>query len=315
MTPPPTANAHQALPLAALPAAVARGLRGVLTDIDDTLTADGKLLPEAYDALWRLQRAGLLVIPITGRPAGWCDAIARQWPVAGVVGENGALAFWEQGSRLRRLYHPQAASPAARQALLALAPRILAAVPGSRVAADQPYRMFDLAIDFAEEEPRLDLDAARRIQALFAAAGYRATISSIHVNGWQGDYDKLSMTRQFLRQVLGYELESGGARDLQGQPPARRRQVQGPRAGHHQTPGDPAVGADRTPVPERERWLFSGDSPNDEPMFAYFPHACGVANLRDFSDQLAVWPRYLATRRGGLGFAEVADTLLALRAA
>src|SRR5262249_57039695 len=75
------------------PVVAQRRIRGVFTDIDDTLTTDGKLTAAAYGALERLQAAGFLVVPITGRPAGWCDHIARMWPVHPVVGEDGAFYF------------------------------------------------------------------------------------------------------------------------------------------------------------------------------------------------------------------------------
>src|SRR5512140_58336 len=129
-------------PLSSFPAHVARDLRGVLCDIDDPLTTAGKLPAVAYEALWKLHDAGLTVVPVTGRPAGWCDLIAREWPVAGVVGENGALAFYEVGGRLERLYHPSVRRDV-RERLAAVERDVLASVPGSRVAKDQPYRLFD----------------------------------------------------------------------------------------------------------------------------------------------------------------------------
>ena len=54
----------------------AKSVHTVFTDIDDTLSLHGRLPAAAYDALERLQAAGLRVIPVTGRPAGWCDHIA-----------------------------------------------------------------------------------------------------------------------------------------------------------------------------------------------------------------------------------------------
>ena len=73
-----------------------------LADIDDTISTSGRVTAEAYAAMERLRRAGLLVIPITGRPAGWCDHIARMWPVDAVVGENGAL-YMIHDDRARKL--------------------------------------------------------------------------------------------------------------------------------------------------------------------------------------------------------------------
>ncbi len=260
-------------PLAAIPAPVARGLRGVFTDIDDTLTEAGKLGPEAYAALWQLAAAGVRVVPVTGRQAGWCDLIARQWPVAGVIGENGALAFYEEGGRLQRLYHPAVADGATRQRLAEVEQAVLREVAGARVAKDQAYRSFDLAIDFCEEAPDLGLAAAERIREVFARFGAHAKVSSIHVNGWFGDYDKVSMMRLFCARRFGEELEQ-----------------------------------------ERERYLFVGDSPNDEPAFAFFPHACGVANVRTFAGRMTHLPRYVAQSPGGRGFAEIAEAILRTRA-
>jgi hypothetical protein len=108
--------------------------------------------------------------------------IAREWPVDGVVGENGALAFYEENGVLRQRFHPSVASEAVRQRLAAVKDAVLEAVPLARLAKDQPYRMFDLAIDFGEEEPHLGLDVARRIREICESMGATAKVSSIHVN-------------------------------------------------------------------------------------------------------------------------------------
>ncbi len=194
-----------------MPEATARGLRYVLMDIDDTITTDGKLPASSYSALWDLKDAGLRVVPITGRPAGWCDLIAREWPVDGVVGENGAFAFWEtEGHRLRSMTHPAAVSNDCA-ALRRIRERALVEVPGCRVARDQFARLYDLAIDFAEEEPSLPLESAIRIKAICDEEGAVAKISSIHVNAWMGSYDKLTMAESFLAARFGYDP----ARDLE----------------------------------------------------------------------------------------------------
>ena len=127
----------------------ARGVSAVLLDIDDTLTSAGKLTADAYCALERLKHAGMRIVPISGRPAGWCDHIARFWPVDAVVGENGAFYFFHDGERLQQRFHDSAAKRAEKRARLdALAARIVAAVPGCALASDQPYRVTDLAIDY-----------------------------------------------------------------------------------------------------------------------------------------------------------------------
>jgi len=259
-----------------MPAEARRQIVGVFTDIDDTLTTEGRLPADAYAALERLHEAGLQVVPITGRPAGWCDMIARFWPVAGVVGENGAFYFaYDHAARkmVRRFAEPEEVRADNRARLAALGRRILVEVPGAAIASDQLYREADLAIDFCEDVPPLRPAAVDRIVALFAAAGATAKISSIHVNGWFGDYDKLTMTKRFAADVLGLELDAA-----------------------------------------KHRFVYAGDSPNDAPMFGFFPHACGVANVRDFADRMPHLPAYVASARGGAGFVEIAEAVLEGRA-
>ena len=259
-------------PLASMPDTIRRAIRFVLTDIDDTLTTDGKLTGNAYAALERLRAAGRIVVPVTGRPAGWCDHIARMWPVDAVVGENGAFYMRYDAVRrnlVRRFVVPEAERDAQRSRIEALGRRIIAAVPGSAMASDQHYRETDLAIDYCEDVPALPREAVERIVELMEAEGMTAKVSSIHVNGWFGHYDKLSMTRMLLDEVHGIDLDR-----------------------------------------ERATFAFAGDSPNDAPMFAYFPNAVGVANLRRFSDQLRVLPAYITERDAGAGFSELVDFLL-----
>lgn len=247
-------------------------VRGVFVDIDDTLTTQGRLTGKAYAALEALLEAGMLVAPITGRPAGWCDHIARMWPVSAVVGENGAFYFYydrAQQKMQRRWQDSDAQRDENRRRLRSLADQILRQVPGAAVAADQQYRETDLAIDFCEDVPHLGSEEIGRIVALFEQAGATAKVSSIHVNGWFGCYDKLSMTRTLMREVFGVELDD-----------------------------------------ERERYLFVGDSPNDVPMFGYFPNAVGVANVQEHSLPPNGQPRYVTKGRCGEGFAEVARLLL-----
>lgn len=193
-------------PISELTASEANKIKFVLMDIDDTITTNGKLPSDAYAALWRAYESGLIVVPITGRPAGWCDLIVRQWPVHGVVGENGALVFWEKQGHLYRLFDEQAV-PNTHPTLLSIKERVLAEIPQTRVAGDQFARMFDLAIDFAEEEPRLPLETAEEIHRICEEMGAIAKISSIHVNTWMGEYDKLSMALRFLKEQYGYESE------------------------------------------------------------------------------------------------------------
>ena len=248
----------------------ARGIRALLFDIDETFSTAGKITAQAYAALERLHAAGTRTLAVTGRPAGWCDHIARMWPLDAVVGENGAFYFRHAGGRLLRHYHePPEVRARHRQRLAQIAREIVAAVPGCAIAADQPYRETDLAIDYCEDVAPLPLSEAERIAVLMRAAGLHAKVSSIHVNGWFGDYDKLAMTRRLFRD-FGMDLEH-----------------------------------------ERESVLYVGDSPNDAPMFAFFPRSVGVANVRRFAGMLSTAPAYVTSASSGAGFAELVAHLLA----
>ncbi len=262
-------------PLADMPEADAQRVRLVLTDIDDTLTAEGRLPADAYRALEDLCNAGFQVAPVTGRPAGWCDMIARFWPVTGVVGENGALYFAYQPAlrTMRRVYAADAATRAAnRLRLEAIRTRVLAEVPGCAVSADQAYREADLAIDFCEDVAPLRDSAVERIKAIFEEEGAVAKVSSIHVNGWFGQYDKLSMTRRFARDIAGLDIDT-----------------------------------------DNEAIAFVGDSPNDAPMFGFFRNSFGVSLVRNFIGRMEAEPAYVTEGGGGRGFVEVAERLLSSR--
>jgi HAD superfamily hydrolase (TIGR01484 family) len=255
-----------------MPDGVRRAMRGVLADIDDTITTHGRLTPDAYAALARLRAAGKRVVPITGRPAGWCDHIARMWPVDAVVGENGAcyMRYDAVARKLVKRYVVDDDTRAdQRRRLRAIGEKILAAVPGAALASDQHYRESDLAIDFCEDVEALPRAAVDLVVSMMEQEGMTAKVSSIHVNGWFGEYDKLTMTKTLFAEAFGEDLDA-----------------------------------------ERERYVFAGDSPNDAPMFAYFPNAVGVANVAPFLDRIATPPAYVTSREAGAGFVELVDFLL-----
>ena len=259
-------------PIESFPINDKRKIRYVLTDVDDTLTINGRLPALALAAMEDLRRVGIRVIPITGRPAGWCDHIARMWPVDGLVGENGAFYFrYDDRSKkmIRRYWKSKAERIADRARLDAIQEQVLVNVPGCAIAADQAYRDTDLAIDFCEDVPALPMSSAEAIKSIFEAAGATAKISTIHVNAWFGDYDKLSMTRLLFKDIFEEDMDT-----LQNQV------------------------------------IFCGDSPNDAPMFGFFPHSAGVANVRAFEKQLAPPPTWVTRSEGGLGFAEMVQVLL-----
>jgi HAD superfamily hydrolase (TIGR01484 family) len=247
-------------------------VEAVLTDIDDTLTTHGRLPVIAYAALEQLQAAGIKVVPVTGRPAGWCDHIARMWPVEAVVGENGAFYFRHDATR-KRMLRVYAQDDVTRQANIArlhkLAEAVLQRFPGTAMASDQAYREIDVAIDFCEDVPALPLTTAQEIAKVFHEAGAEAKVSSIHVNAWFGDHNKLSMALRLMHDLYGW-----------------------------------------TEAEAKACVAYCGDSPNDAPMFGAFPMGIGVANVRPLAHLMDYLPAYVTAKEGGEGFAEFADLLL-----
>ncbi len=258
-----------------LPSRLGHSLAGVLTDIDDTLTTEGAITPDALAALAGLKAAGLHVIPITGRPVGWSVPFARQWPVDAIVAENGAVALRRDtvaADGLDRLYQQDAATRERNfKRMQQVAQRVLREVPGTQLATDSPGRETDIALDHSEftHLPQAAIDEAVRIMR---AEGMNATVSSIHINAWFGGHNKLEGARWIVRSLFGRDLDA-----------------------------------------EKERWVYVGDSTNDELMFEFFPTSVGVANIRRFEAQLRCLPRYVTHGERGVGFAEVARAVLAGR--
>ncbi len=280
-------------PLAQWPLAQRQNIIGVFTDIDDTLTTHQAITPDALQALAELKAAGLAVIPITGRPVGWCQPHALgdtarglpAWSVDAMVAENGGVAYapgnlrkiglqpiQENSRQLFKIYHSDATTRAANYARMQQVAKIIVQqVPGSALSADHDGRETDIAIDY-NELVLLPPDKVKQVVALFQAHGMHATVSSIHINGWFGDHNKLEAARWMTRILFDRMLDR-----------------------------------------EIDRWVYVGDSTNDQLMFEHFPHSMGVANISRFAGQLQHLPRYLTPSERGAGFAEVAQAILQSR--
>jgi len=252
-----------------------RQVTGVFTDVDGTLTTRGKLPAQAYSALERLHRAGVKVVPVTGRSIAWCEVITRLWPVDAVIGENGAFAMRiDSRGHLATDFVDDAQTRARNlERIREIGAEILRAVPGAALATDQAWHAADLAVDHAEQVPPLPEASVQHIVDIMRTHGMHATVSSIHVNDWFGRHDKLSASIALARRAFALDLHA-----------------------------------------EREHWLFVGDSANDAAMFEFFPLSVGVANVLDVIDTLPVPPAYLTSQEGGGGFAEVAERILGARA-
>ena len=271
--------------LSAWPLKARQGITGVFTDIDDTLTTEGAITPDALAALGALKAAGLHVIAITGRPVGWSEPFALQWPVDAIVAENGAVSLQimhQKGPQppdsghllLSKLYQQDEITRAANYVRMQqVGQRILREVPGTLLAQDSPGRETDMAIDHSEFT-HLPPESIASVVAIMQSEGMNATVSSIHVNGWFGAHNKLEGARWIVRELLGRELDA-----------------------------------------EMDHWVYVGDSTNDQLMFEAFPNSIGVANIERFLPELKNKPRYVTRGARGAGFAEVARLVCdALRA-
>ena len=261
---------HPAAPLSDWPQAQRRRIVGVLTDVDDTLTENGQPMPEALQAMDRLRRAGVEVIAVTGRPAGWSEPGALAWPLRGIVAENGAVALCRDANG--QLAKAWLQSLPQRQAnflrLQAAAADVLRQIPQARLATDSAGRETDIAIDHAEHACLEPADIAR-VCAILRQHGLTATVSSIHINGWIGEHHKWIGAQWAVRLWLGRELAD-----------------------------------------EIDRWVYIGDSTNDEIMFRHCVHSVAVANIAPHWGKLHHYPRYVTARERGNGFAELVDALL-----
>jgi len=263
------------LEISKLPSESWSDIKVLLADIDDTITTNGRLTSQAYYAMETMQRAGYIVIPVTGRCAGWCDHIARMWPVDAVVGENGAFYFcYDHNSKKMHQHFCQNETERNKNTkkLKLICANILEEIPGTALASDQPYRVTDFAIDFAEDVKPLSNDEVKKIASLAMENGATAKISSIHVNCWFGNHSKLATSILLLEEYFGISSE----------------------------------------VAQQEA-MFIGDSPNDETMFGYFKHSVGVANILESTSYEFTRPAFVTDHKEGEGFAEVAQYLLEAR--
>jgi HAD superfamily hydrolase (TIGR01484 family) len=255
----------------------------VFTDIDDTLTTDGAITPDALQALHDLKAAEFTVIAITGRPVGWSEAFAAAWPVDAIVAENGSVALSQarflnqiaskslqnNDSLLSKTYQLDATTREINYSRMQqVLTRIEREVQGAKRSTDSPGRETDIAIDHSEFT-QLPQESIVRVVKIMQSEGLQATVSSIHINGWIGSHNKLQGAHWIVRELFGRDLEQ-----------------------------------------EMHRWAYVGDSTNDQLMFEAFESSIGVANIARFLPDLLHKPQYLCDQERGAGFAQVAQLLI-----
>jgi len=242
----------------------------LFSDLDGTLTTNGRVEAATYAALERLGEAGIPVVLVTGRPAGWAQALLTMSPLLAVVSENGGVTFVREGNKQKKIYGvPASTLPEWRRRMRAAMVDVANEIPGIRLSSDSQYREVDLAIDW-NEEVNLSVDDAERAVKMLREQGFKAVRSSVHVNYGPPDFDKLSAVKVVVEKVLG-----GNPDDL-------------------------------------DRYVYVGDSLNDAPMFYGFEKSVGVANVREWWDELEHQPKFVTDEREGAGVRQVVDRLLTL---
>jgi HAD superfamily hydrolase (TIGR01484 family) len=201
------------IPLSQWPVEQRRNIIGVFTDIDDTLTTHGSITSDAMQALADLKAAGLHVIPITGRPVGWAEPLAASWPVDAVVVENGSVALINDlkpayllPKVLSKIYQQEASIRINNLARMdTIAQQVMAQVPTAVLSRDHAGRETDLAFDYKEFED-LPPETVQKIVQLLQQAGMQTTVSSIHIHGCFGHFDKWLGAQWIVREIYRRDL-------------------------------------------------------------------------------------------------------------
>lgn len=176
-------------------------IKAILFDLDGTFVNSDELKSIAYSSLESIREKGLKTIAVTGRPAGWCDLIARWWPVDAVVGENGAFFFYKNKDKIiRKTFYDLDVLHNNRKRLDLLFEKCLLYFPNIKVASDQSFRQWDLAIDVAEET-QVSKKEILDIVNFAEGEGACTAISNIHINIWFGDYNKEQMSLEVLKEL------------------------------------------------------------------------------------------------------------------
>ncbi len=245
-------------------------VKAIFSDLDDTLTTDGEILPTTFAAWEKLKEKGYVMALVTGRPAGWADCLMRLWPLDAILFENGAGIMVKDDRKVEVITLAKDTDNAKQKVFLESEfQKLKQKIPKLKLAKDQPYRIFDYAIDYAEEPPFLSESEVKEVLAdLNRIPEITAKLSSIHINYWWGKHTKVTAAEFWLANF---------GKDL-------------------------AI--------TKENVLYCGDSPNDEPLFAYFPLSLGVANVRKYLPQMKSHPAYISESPQGKGFEELARHLL-----
>ncbi len=244
-------------------------VRGVFSDLDDTLTDHSQISAATYKSLCELHEKGFWVVLVSGRPAGWADCLMRLWPLDAMIFENGAGWMIREEKKIRTVTLASDKNLAEQQSWLKEKfHHLKTRLPQIKLATDQPYRLFDCAVDFGEEPPFLsETEIDQVLNFLVEDPRGTAKLSSIHINYWYGKHTKVTAVKELIEKV------------------GKNKKI------------------------TKEEIVFVGDSPNDEPLFEFFDLSVGVSNVAKYLSRLQHPPKYVTTRPSGAGFQEIVKIL------
>ena len=246
----------------------------LLTDLDDTITTHGLLTASVYQSLWALNQAGVKVIIVTGACAGWCDHLARSWPVTGVIGENGAFYFSREGDvadhgKLQRHYWTTLKQLKDEQQQLLATYSSHFDNFDDYLTHDQHYRLAEVSININQDLDAPALERRNEILAFCQQQNISHSVSSIHINTWLSDNSKRSMCERVVQHYFGQSI---------GELP--------------------------------DQLVYAGDSLNDEEMFSTVNRSVGVANIAAVQSQMTSLPTYITPDSHGAGFEQIAAAII-----
>ncbi len=201
-------------PLSTIPDEALRNIDFLLFDVDETFTTHGLLLSETYASLFALAAAGITAVPVTGRPSGWGNVMLSTWPIKACVTENGGVISWKDSTGIaqQQVIHEQHRGSGYIEKLRALGSAIATRYPQIRVSADQPYRLTDLAIDYAEQSDGVSERTVAEIVDWMRAEGYQTAVSSIHIHAYKPTNEKADGVYPLMQAAFAMGADAVHAR-------------------------------------------------------------------------------------------------------
>jgi HAD superfamily hydrolase (TIGR01484 family) len=161
-----------------------QNVRLIATDMDGTLTRKEKFSSLLLHTLESLAAANFEVIIVTGRSAGWVEAIAHYFPIRGAIAENGGL-FYDSYTHSSQLLTDIDNIIIHRQQLAQTFQLLQSKFPQLQESSDNCFRLTDWTFDVAG----LTVAQLEQINSICQQKGWSFTYSTVqcHIKPLQQD--------------------------------------------------------------------------------------------------------------------------------